>query len=415
MFSLFRKKSAPALALRQPLPQEDDAEVVMVELRGESIIQKALFSVTSAPQKALVGQTAKFVVSAPPDVAYRYRLHIEHRAGMELGANETATEQCTPWQDFPEIFYCFASSGVYSLHLQVALQESDTVLESIYLNQSFVLPHDIMTLLVSNTSNFRLSFIDIPTRVYIDNSYKMSWQRKCKTVADFYQRVLQQFTKFASIHSTASPHADVQFALHAMNVVASLWIHPDGSGESQAALQLEDHLLDDDAKLRVMLAARHACCMDTAMLMHMLLTRHGIRNQIVQVPGHVLNQIITPEGGTWLLDGYTNIAANSGIVGVVNGDKRITRFRYPHCNLTPNHPNYCIFISRFRDYMHVVYGNRMMQSFAINYGDNLPRDYKAMANNAKEKLKKHVEHAVAMMLPLVFYPVACNLNIFNGL
>jgi hypothetical protein len=408
MISLFRKKIDSALPSVPSLPDEDDAEVVMVELRGDCVIEQALFSVTSAPQKALVGQTAKFVVSAPPDVAYRYRLHIEHRAGIELGANETATETTTPWQDFPEIFYCFASSGVYSWHLQVAAPESDAVIASIYLNQSFVLPHDIMTLLVSNSSNFRLSFIDIPTRVYTDNSYKMSWQKQCKTFADFYQRVLQQFTEYASIHSTASPHADVQFALHAMNVVASLWIHPDGSKESQAAVQLEDHLLDDDAKLRVMLAARVACCMDSAMLLHMLLTRQGIRNQFVQVPGHVLNQIITPDGGTWLLDGYTNVAANSGIVGVVNGDKRITQFRYPHCNLTPNHPNYCMFMSCFRDYMNAVYGSRMMQSFAINYGDNLPVDYKAMAKNAKEKLK-----AAAMMLTWVFYSIAIHPNFIS--
>lgn len=410
MISLFRKKIDSALPSVPSLPHEDDAEVVMVELRGDRVIEQALFSVTSAPQKALVGQTAKFVVSAPPDTAYRYRLHIEHRAGIELGANETATEATTPWQDFPEIFYCFASSGVYSLHLQVAAPESDAVLEAIYLDQSFVLPHDIMTLLVSNASNSRLSFIDIPTRAYVNNSYTLSWRKKCQTFADFYQRVLQQFTKCASIHSTVSSHADVQFALHAMNVVASLWVLPDGGEVSHAALQMDDHLLDDDAKLRVLLAARHACCMDTAMLLHMLLTRHGIRNQFVQVPGHVLNQIITPDGGTWLLDGYTNIAANSGIVGIVNGNKGITRFRYPHCNLTPNHPNYCTFVSRFRDYMHAVYGGRMMQSFAINYGDNLPADYKTMAKNAKEKLK-----VAAIMLPLVFYPIASNLNIINAL
>lgn len=154
---------------------------------------------------------------------------------------------------------------------------------------------------------------------------------------------------------------DLLFTLYTMNVTAHMW----GYGNAVKVKDVgcvfknEDHpggIFNPEEPIEKhiaqMIAARIGCCTDHANMMHLLLTKAGIKNRFMMNPGHVFNEAFI--GGKWqAFDATTNMWWHDSWSSIQNAPLTSNIFVtiFPHIGTVQKHPYYRPFAAIFRHYM----------------------------------------------------------------
>jgi hypothetical protein len=101
-----------------------------------------------------------------------------------------------------------------------------------------------------------------------------------------------------------------------------------------------------------MIKSRIGCCTDHANMLHLLLTKAGIKNRFMMNPGHVFNEAFI--GGKWqAFDATTNMWWHDSWDKIQNASLTAPVYVtfFPHIGTVYKHPYYRPFAAIFRHYM----------------------------------------------------------------
>ncbi len=154
---------------------------------------------------------------------------------------------------------------------------------------------------------------------------------------------------------------DLLLTLYMMNVTAHMWGYGNPVKVSQVGcvFKNEDHPggifnPEEDISKHIpqMIASRIGCCTDHANMLHMLLTKAGIKNRFMMNPGHVFNEAYI--GGKWqAFDATTNMWWHDSWEHIQNAPLTAPIYvtMFPHIGTVVTHPYYRPFAAIFRHYM----------------------------------------------------------------